>query len=313
MFIKFVTILLGLGLLASVSHAIPGEHCLTYPGGSTTSPRVQASSAARLTITRTGGAGAIGSYKVQEAAGALFPSLPSGAWVDLLTYNTAGTHEVTPTELNLRFVQLTPPDEGTTVQVCIIDTSATTTTTTVPTTTTTLVDTVWIPSAGCVNNLAASVWDQPTSNMPTVECVTGSNTQKGVLSFDADTDQSSQIAFTLSPVWISPLDLEITWYAAATAGSAGWCAQLVCVSDGDTDDPAFPIASTANCVSDPAKTSTLQLNKATIADLAATGCSGGDLVHIKLSRDADGGVVTDSMTGSAKVIGIQLKLKNSGW
>lgn len=170
----------------------------------------------------------------------------------------------------------------------------------------------WLPTASCQNATAGLLWDSPTSNPAVAACVTGTNTQKGVADFDASTDQSLQITGRLPADFNSSGTIigRIEWFAAATTGAAGLCIQLVCVGDGETDDPAFPAQSSSNCVSDTAKGTTLQSNVATIASVPfSTGtCTAGEKIHIKLSRDADGGAVTDDMTGNARVVGVELTI-----
>jgi hypothetical protein len=37
-------------------------------------------------------------------------------------------------------------------------------------------------------------------------------------------------------------------------------------------------------------------------------CAAGELMHVQLSRDANGGAVTDDMTGDARVLGVELTI-----
>jgi len=167
----------------------------------------------------------------------------------------------------------------------------------------------WLPFAGCQNTTAFLLWDSPTSNPAVAACITGTNTQKGVADFDASTDQSLQYTARLPAQYSGgSIDARVVWLAAATSGSAGWCVQLIKVSDAATDDPAFPAQASGNCTSDAAKGTTLQTNVATISGVTCSSCAGGDLLHIKLSRDADGSAVTDDMTGNGRAIGLELTI-----
>ena len=169
----------------------------------------------------------------------------------------------------------------------------------------------WIPVAGCQNATAGLLWDSPTSNAAAAACITGTNTQKGVADFDATTDESLQSTLRLPDDFAGAIDAKIVWLAAATSGSAGLCVQLVCTADAETDDPAFPAQASGNCVSDAAKGTTLQTNVATITGVTSTGCAAGELLHVALSRDANGGAVTDDMTGDARVIGLELTIRRT--
>jgi hypothetical protein len=168
---------------------------------------------------------------------------------------------------------------------------------------------VWdMPVASCQNATAGLLWNSPTSNPAVAACVTGTNTQEGVADFDASTDQSLQITARIPAQWNGgPMTFRVGWKAAATSGAAGLCVSTVCVADAETDDPAFPAQSTTNCVSDTAKGTTLQMNEATISYTPST-CSPGERMHIQLSRDANGGVVTDDMTGNARVLDVEASI-----
>lgn len=155
------------------------------------------------------------------------------------------------------------------------------------------------PVAGCNNATAGPVFDLPTSNAPAATCDTGTNTQKAYLAFDATTEESFQDHWILPTGFTGAIDVHFRWKAAATTGAVGWCAQLIRVPDAATSDPAFPAQAAGNCVSDTAKGTTLQENTATISGVTCTSCAAGDHVYVRISRDADGGAVTDDMTGDA--------------
>jgi hypothetical protein len=165
----------------------------------------------------------------------------------------------------------------------------------------TLADERHFPVASCQNTTASANFDIPTSNAPAATCDTGSNTQKGYLAFDASTDESFQDSWIL-PTGFSSVNVHFRWKAAATSGAVGWCIQLIRVADGATSDPAFPSQTTSNCVSDTAKGTTLQENTASITGVTCSSCVAGDHVYVRISRDADGSAVTDSMTGDALLL-----------
>jgi hypothetical protein len=173
---------------------------------------------------------------------------------------------------------------------------------------TTITEKKWFPFASCNNVTAALIWDAPTSNAAAAACVTGNNT-KGVADFDATTDESLEMTYMLPSDFTGAIDARIRWHAAATSGSVGWCVQLVSVADAETGDVSFPAQGAGNCVSDAAKGTTLQQNDASIASVTATGVAAGELLHIKVSRDANGGAVTDDMTGDARGIGLELTFR----
>lgn len=170
----------------------------------------------------------------------------------------------------------------------------------------TIVDKVWFAAAGCNNATATSFYDLPTSNPAAPACITGTNTQKGVLDFDAATDESGQVSLALPSDWSGNIDLKYKWLAAATSGSVVWGVQTSCVADAETDDPSWNTAST---VTDAAKGTTLQTNDASMTSITITGCAAGELLHLRFFRDADNG--SDNMTGDARLIGAELTLRRA--
>lgn len=170
----------------------------------------------------------------------------------------------------------------------------------------TIVDKVWFAAAGCNNATATSFYDLPTANAPAAACITGTNTQKGVLDFDAGTDESAQVSLALPSDFTGAIDVKYKWLAAATSGSVVWGVQTSCVADAETDDPSWNTAST---VTDAAKGTTLQTNDASMTGVTATGCAAGELLHLRFFRDADNG--SDGMTGDARLIGAEVTLRRA--
>lgn len=156
--------------------------------------------------------------------------------------------------------------------------------------------------ASCQNTTAQAVFDLATANTPAPTCDTGTNTQKAYLAFDATIDESFEDSWILPTGFTGAIDMHFRWKAAATSGAVGWCAQLIRVPDAGTSDPAYPAQAAGNCVSDTAKGITLQENTATISGVTCTSCAAGDNVYVRISRDADGGAVTDDMTGDALLL-----------
>lgn len=157
---------------------------------------------------------------------------------------------------------------------------------------------------GCQAGVAGHIWNTPSTNAPAAACdPTNTNTIKGYASFDDTTDEYIDASMRL-PAGYVPGSLEFIWHwkATETAGAAGFCTQIVRVPDGTTSDQALPAQGTGNCVSDAAKGTTLQENRATNTNPNCTSCTGGDELKLRFSRDANGSAVTDSMTGDAHVM-----------
>lgn len=166
----------------------------------------------------------------------------------------------------------------------------------------TLTEETWFDVVACQDTTAQHIWNTIAATSPAATCDTGSNTQKGYASFDATTDEAIQMDWVLPTGFTGAIDIHFIWKAPATSGATGWCAQLIRVADASTSDPAFPAQASGNCVSDTAKGTTLQENHATISGVTCTSCAARDHVYVRISRDANGGAVTDDMTGDAHLM-----------
>ena len=168
----------------------------------------------------------------------------------------------------------------------------------------------FVPAASCLNNSATSNWDTTSATAPAAACITGTNTNKGVLDFDAAADEAVQITYRLPNNWKDGIDATIVWLSTGTTNNVGWCIQLLCVQDGATDDPAFPTATVNNCISDPVKGTANQLNYASFANLPTSAtCVPGAVLHVRWFRDGDGSVVTDNSTADARGVGVELVVR----
>lgn len=171
---------------------------------------------------------------------------------------------------------------------------------------------VYYPAAGCVNTTAGSVWNLPVSNPAVAACDTGSNVQTAYMGFNDTTDQGFEGSFRLPSVHTGNIDVIVRYKAAsATTGAMGWCFQMVRVATGSTSDPAYPAQASGNCVSDTVPGTAGQEDEATITSATCTSCVGGDMIYWRLSRDANGGAVTDSATGDGRVIGFSVRTRRA--
>lgn len=168
---------------------------------------------------------------------------------------------------------------------------------------------VWLPAAGCQGSTAGSFWDLPASTPAVAACVTGTNTQKGVLQY-ADTTGgfSAQNTLILPADFTGAIDARIIWRTSATTGNAKWSLSTICtdVAASATDDPAFNTAST---VTTAAPGTTLRIQSSSITGVTATGCSAGNLLHVKLFRDGNDG--SDTISASADFIGLELTIRRA--
>lgn len=165
---------------------------------------------------------------------------------------------------------------------------------------------IWLPAAGCDNTTPGSIWDLPTSSPAVAACVTGTNTQKGVLDFADSANLSAQLTYALPTTWTGTVDARIKWFTTATSGDVVLQLSTICVGDAETDDPAFNTAST---VTDTAKGTANQTNDASITTVTVTGCAPGELLHIKIQRDS--AHASDTLAATARLIGVELTIREA--
>lgn len=174
----------------------------------------------------------------------------------------------------------------------------------------TLPDNPFWEIGACQAGVAYPIWNIPASNAPSVACDPDS-APEAYASFDATTDESIMRSIVLPTGFTGAIDVHFIWKAAATSGAVGWCAQLVRVPDGTTSGQSVPAQAAGNCVSDTAKGTTLQENHATITGVTCTSCVARDRVKLQVSRDANGGAVTDDMTGDAHLIAVGITWRSA--
>ena len=168
---------------------------------------------------------------------------------------------------------------------------------------------LWLPAAGCNNATAGPMWDLPTSTPAVAACVTGTNTQKGVLDF-ADTSGgfSAQNTLLLPGDFIGNIDADIFWTTTATSGNAKWSLSTVCTATDstETDDGSFNTAST---VTTAAPGTANRVAKSSITSLTITGCAAGEVLHVKIFRDGNDG--SDTISATARLLGVQFTIRRS--
>jgi len=163
----------------------------------------------------------------------------------------------------------------------------------------------WFKAAVCNGSLAKTEWTLAANNPPTPACITGKDVIKGVLDFDANEDQSAILPYTLPPHFAGNIHVTIMWQPASTIGSVGWCVELIPSADLKRKGGA-PITKTArNCASEEAKKSGDHLNRELVIEVVAKDpAPDNDVLHIRISRDANSSVVLDDMPGDARLLAV---------
>lgn len=166
---------------------------------------------------------------------------------------------------------------------------------------------LWYQAAICNNATPASHgWSFPTTNPGVPACQTGTNTQYGTMDFADAASLSAQVHLKLPSDFIGTVDAKFVWFTSATTGNVVWQLATICVADAETGDPAFNTAST---VTDAAKGTTLQLNDATITTVTITGCAAGELMFVKVLRDA--AHASDTLAATARLVGLELTYRRA--
>ncbi len=173
----------------------------------------------------------------------------------------------------------------------------------------TLPFTDWYDFAGCVNGTTGTLnWDAEGTGLaaPAAACQDGTNSARATADFDAATDEGFYRTFKLPDDWAGSIDLDLRWRAAAITGDVVWAVQTACIAVGETDDPSL---NTADTVTDTAAGTTQQTNEASFTGITTTGCAAGELLRLKVFRDADNG--SDDMAGDALGIGLELTMRRA--
>jgi len=153
------------------------------------------------------------------------------------------------------------------------------------------------------------MWDLPTAASAVAACVTGTNTQKGVLDFvDTSGGVSAQNGFQLPSDFSGAIDARITWTTTATTGNAKWSLSTICTATDatETDDAAFNTASTQISAA-PGVANRVQTSS--ITGLTITGCAAGELMHVKVFRD--GADADDTIAATARLVGVEITYRRS--
>lgn len=168
-------------------------------------------------------------------------------------------------------------------------------------------------AAHCHGSIAKTEWTLADANSPTPACVGGKDVRRGVLDFDADEVQGAIVPFTLPGQFTGKLNVKIIWQAASTIGSVGWCVEIVTATDLKREGGGAHLRRTVhNCASDQVKKSAQHLNTALVINVTDTApAANNDVLHIRVSRDANSSVVLDDMPGDARLFGVVIETQEA--
>jgi hypothetical protein len=147
------------------------------------------------------------------------------------------------------------------------------------------------------------------ASFPAYVKTNGSNFPVSGLAYDATADEAAFWKFIADNYGSGNLTIRIFWYAdTATSGSVIWEAQIAAITPNtDSQDVETDGLATLNFVSDAHIGTTGQrVHSCDITLSNLDSIAAGDLVHIRIARDANGTSGTDDMTGDAVLIAAQV-------
>lgn len=146
----------------------------------------------------------------------------------------------------------------------------------------------------------------PATNFPQLLL----SNRRPVLAFDASTDETAYWTGQAPQGFTGTPTLVITYaMASATSGTVGFQAQLEAISDGDAvdTDSATSFDSVNNSASTTVPGTAGYIDQISITLTNADSLAAGDYFRLSLNRDADGSAITDSASGDAYVLAVELR------
>jgi hypothetical protein len=184
---------------------------------------------------------------------------------------------------------------------------------------------VYIPAASCSVSTAAQNWDLYSLTDPTPACITGTVLKKGILTFaEAGTVCTSTTAttgcafttFQLPGDFPSAARIDAKLLFTSTDVTLGhtviWNIATKCTTPttggtGSTDNPAAMNTGQVLTYTVGASEVADSLRQVSQTSVTTTGCTGGDLFHIRVGRDK----TTDTATTDVNFVGLELTIYNS--
>lgn len=146
----------------------------------------------------------------------------------------------------------------------------------------------------------------PASNFPQLLL----SNRRPVLAFDASTDETCYWTGQAPQGFTGTPTLVITYaMASATSGTVGFQAQLEAITAADAvdTDAATSFDSVNNSASTTVPGTAGYIGQISITLTNADSLAAADYFRLSLNRDADGSAITDSATGDAYVLAVELR------
>lgn len=149
----------------------------------------------------------------------------------------------------------------------------------------------------------------PSANFPQLT-ISNTTARRPVLAYDAATDETAYWTGVAPQGLTAPITAIITYaMASATSGTVGFQAALEAITDGDTvdTDSATSFDTVNNSASTTVPGTAGYIDQISITLTNADSIAAGDYFRLSLNRDANGSAITDSATGDALVLAIELR------
>lgn len=146
----------------------------------------------------------------------------------------------------------------------------------------------------------------PATNFPQLTLVN----RRPVLAFDAATDETCYWTVAVPQGFTGTMTANITYMmASATSGAVGFQIQVEAVTAGDATD--LDAGTSFDAVNNSAST-TVPATAGYIGQISITltnqdSAAAADYLRFSLNRDADGSAITDSATGDAYVLALEVR------
>lgn len=131
------------------------------------------------------------------------------------------------------------------------------------------------------------------------------------LAFDAANDEAIFFPFKATNYGSGNLTVSVDGYAAATANNVVLEAQIAALTPGDAQSVLTKALSTLNYVQGAPSSTSNGPARLTITITNLDSIAAGDLVYLRLARDANGTNATDDMTGDFIVTFVELSYSDS--
>jgi len=146
----------------------------------------------------------------------------------------------------------------------------------------------------------------PAANFPALTLVN----RRPALAFDASTDETAYWSAIAAAGWTGTVTAVISYImASATSGAVGFQVALEAVTAGDAVDldatTSFDTVNNSASTTVPGTAGYLGQISVTLTN--ADSIAAADYFRLSLNRDADGSAITDSATGDAYVLGVELR------